>query len=86
MLNRVRELIQNKRVLILGYGKEGQSTYRILQQIRAYSQLDIADKANIEHVISSRHIIRSGINYMDSLDLYDTEDFFEEKRKSGIDD
>ena len=71
MLNRIKELIQNKRVLILGYGKEGQSTYRILQQIRAYSQLDIADKAINDHDISSEHIFLSGSNYMDSLDTYD---------------
>jgi len=47
MLNKLKNLILGKRVLVLGFGKEGKSTYRTLKAVGGYACLDIADRADI---------------------------------------
>ena len=38
--------IEGKRVLLLGFGREGQSTYHVIKQAGGYACLDIADMAS----------------------------------------
>ena len=71
MINKMEQLIHNKRVLILGFGREGQSTYRMLAQASGYLQLDIADKLMERPEIGEEHNFLNGDGYMDSLDNYD---------------
>ena len=41
MKNHLLELVKGKKVLILGFGREGKSTYRILRAIGSYASLGI---------------------------------------------
>ena len=43
MLNRLLEFLQNKRILILGYGREGESTYKFLRQNFPEMLITVAD-------------------------------------------
>ena len=63
--------IGGKRVLILGFGKEGRSTYRVLKEAGGYSRLDVADSnpAVSSSVTSGITII--GDKYIDLLGDYD---------------
>ena len=71
MINKIEKLIHNKRVLILGFGREGQSTYHMLKQAPSYLQLDIADKLMDRPDIGEEHNFLNGDSYMDSMDSYD---------------
>ena len=69
--SRLSEIIGGKRVLILGYGREGQSTYRTLSGIGGYLCLDIADgnSAIADTIPAGSAFI--GKDYLDALDNYD---------------
>ena len=64
------DLIKDKRVLLLGFGKEGQATYKLLGEIGGYSRLDIADMKHIDGV-DEKTAVFSGENYMSVIDDYD---------------
>jgi len=71
------EKIKGKRILILGFGKEGQSTYKVLRRLGNYGSLHIADvnKFALPEVdsalISGALTITSGQAYQDCLDDVD---------------
>ena len=46
MIERIEPWIKGKRVLLLGFGREGQSTYHVLRQLGSYAKLDIADQSS----------------------------------------
>jgi UDP-N-acetylmuramoylalanine--D-glutamate ligase len=71
VLHTIKKLIRNKKVLILGFGREGKSTYKILTQLRGYAKLDIADKLPLDIVVDDEHTVSVGDTYMDCLDKYD---------------
>lgn len=72
MLNILQSYIWNKKVLILGFGQEGQSTLKRILQAGGYASLAIADKAGADISGSSADIsVLSGDSYMDTLDEYD---------------
>ena len=72
MLNILKELITQKRVLILGFGREGRSTLHRLLQAGGYAALAIADQADISSAVKDPSIqILSGPSYLDALDDYD---------------
>lgn len=48
MRNIIENLISDKKVLILGFGREGKSTYNILKSISKYKELAIADMNNVD--------------------------------------
>lgn len=70
MLKQLRKFIAYKKVLILGFGREGKSTLQRLQQVGGYASLTIADQAELTLEDSSISLL-SGSSYMDSLDDYD---------------
>ena len=43
MIHTIRELIENKSVLILGYGREGRSSWKRIKEVGSYSRFAIAD-------------------------------------------
>ena len=66
----INEYINNKNVLILGFGKEGKSTYNILTKLNSYKSLAIADQNNIDRTfIVDKYY--EGNNYLDSINDYD---------------
>ena len=75
MYNKILEKLQNKNIAILGFGKEGKSTYNF---IRRYSNqpLTILDKNDIlknnEYLKEDNNLtIITGDNYLDNLEQYD---------------
>ena len=47
LLNILRQTVANRRVLLLGFGREGRALYRRIVQVGGYSSLGIADQATI---------------------------------------
>lgn len=70
MLEQLKQLVADKKILILGFGREGKSTLQRLLQVGGYVSLSIADQAKISLEDPSISIL-SGSSYMDSLDDYD---------------
>ena len=75
MYNKILEKLKNKNIAILGFGKEGKSTYNF---IRRYSNqpLTILDKNDIlnnnEYLKEDNNLtIITGDNYLDNLEQYD---------------
>ena len=75
MYNKILEKLNNKSIAILGFGKEGKSTYNF---IRRYSQqpLTILDKNDIinnnEYLKEDQNLkIITGDTYLDNLEQYD---------------
>lgn len=71
MKNTLKELVKNKRVLILGFGREGRSSFRHINEVGGYSSLDIADANPISFDDASGHNVISGPDYLDCLNDYD---------------
>lgn len=69
MIEVLKELIQKKRVLILGFGREGKSTYHMLQTVGGYESLTIADKNEIKDEVEVALLI--GDAYQQTLNDYD---------------
>lgn len=42
MIEKIEPWIKGKRILLLGYGREGQSTWNVLRRLGTYEALDIA--------------------------------------------
>jgi len=78
MINILSRLISGKRVLLLGFGKEGQSTYRLIKEVGLFAELGIAD-VNHPADISNTNLpmdisdikVHSGEGYLDHVDEYD---------------
>jgi UDP-N-acetylmuramoylalanine--D-glutamate ligase len=58
-------------VLILGFGKEGASTYRVLSRVGGYARLDIADRGDTDIDAPLADAVFTGSGYTDALDGYD---------------
>ena len=69
--NVLEELIEDKNVLILGYGKEGKSTYKLLRKLGLCRRLDIADIKKQSDYDEKSTEFYYGDNYLDNLDFYD---------------
>lgn len=71
MLETMKECIKDKRVLILGFGREGKSTYRMIQQVRGYASLGIADLNPVTEPLEDNVTVLTGEDYQKSLNNYD---------------
>lgn len=70
MYNQLIEYFNNKTVLILGFGKEGQSTYGFIRKFYPDKKIAIADKRDIK--INDENVtLHTGENYMDFINDYD---------------
>lgn len=65
------KLIQNKKILILGFGREGKSTLGLIVAAGGYASLAIADSRSITEEIPKGIVLHCGADYLDCLDEYD---------------
>ncbi|MGI6321088.1 MAG: hypothetical protein ACOXZK_09090 [Bacteroidales bacterium] len=66
--------IENKRILILGFGREGESTYDYIRHFLPHKRLSIADSRNLENdkIKLDRNLdLYLGENYLDTLKKHD---------------
>lgn len=72
MIDTLREQVRGKRVLVLGYGREGKSTFRALLRAGGWAALDVADANPVELEGGGKgHRVLSGAGYLNCLDSYD---------------
>lgn len=71
VIERIEPWIKGKRVLLLGFGREGQSTYHVLRQLGSYEKLDIADRLSPKEEPDKDVLWISGPDYQKCLDNYD---------------
>ncbi len=71
MKNFLKQFVDNKKVLILGFGREGKSTFQRLREANSYAQLAISDMNPITLPEEEEVLCISGENYLDVLDDYD---------------
>ena len=64
---------KNKKILILGFGKEGKSTYNLIRKYLPSQDLYIADsKSNFDEIKCDKYVkLKSGENYLENLEDYD---------------
>ena len=77
MINDLIEYFNNKKILILGFGKEGQSTYSLIRKYLPSIQLTIADQKenfqnNFDYLAKDKNVsFVGGNNYLSNLNDYD---------------
>ena len=77
MLEKLIEYLKDKKILILGFGAEGQSTYKTIRKYLKEKQLYIADKKEnfneqFEMLSEDTNVFSiSGEKYLDNLEEYD---------------
>lgn len=76
MIGNLIEILKDKKVLILGFGKEGISSYRFLIKYLPAQQISIADQderllEKSDQQIDKRCKLYLGSSYLDSLDRFD---------------
>ena len=64
----LKDVILNKKVLILGFGREGRSTYKFLKKIGGYSSLAVADLNPVEDI---NEVVHFGCDYQKAIPEYD---------------
>lgn len=70
MYQKLIEYFDNKSVLILGFGKEGQSTYNFLRRFYPEKKLAIADKRQL-NIEDKNVVLFSGECYLDNINDFD---------------
>ena len=77
MIEKLLEYLENKRILILGFGKEGESTYKLLRKYFPEKNLFIADKnmnllnEKIDLMEDEFVEVSLGENYLNGIEEYD---------------
>lgn len=74
MLEEIRQTIENKKVLVLGLGREGRSSLRMIRKAGGYKELAVADQNPVDTKDSGEDIpVISGEKYLEKefLDSYD---------------
>jgi UDP-N-acetylmuramoyl-L-alanine---L-glutamate ligase len=76
MHKRIADLAKGKKILILGFGKEGISSYKLLIRTIPGNLIAIADQneileAKLDFKIDSNCIVYAGKNYLDAINNYD---------------
>lgn len=74
MLEEIRQTVRNKKVLILGLGREGRSSLRMIRKAGGYSELAVADQNPVDTKVEGEEIeVISGEKYLEKqlLDSYD---------------
>ncbi len=68
MIDYIRERIANKRVLILGFGREGKSTLELFREAGSAKEIAIGDRKELE---ISGVTLHCGADYQEHIDEYD---------------
>lgn len=71
MISRLRNYIKDKRILILGFGREGRSTLNMLKKAGGYRDIEISDKNPIGESDAHNLKVICGEGYLDVLNNYD---------------
>lgn len=76
MHKRIADLLQGKRILILGFGREGISSYKLLIRSIPGNSIAIADQdenieSKLDFKIDSDCKVYSGRNYLDAINAFD---------------
>lgn len=71
MIEKIEPWIKGKRILLLGYGREGQSTWNVLRRLGTYEALDIADLKAPATVPEDGTVWHTGPDYQKCMDDYD---------------
>ena len=71
MIEKIEPWIKGKRILLLGYGREGQSTWNVLRRLGTYEALDIADLKAPAAVPDDGTVWHTGPDYQKCMDDYD---------------
>ncbi len=71
MKNFLKQLVTDKKVLILGFGREGKSTLNVLKEVDTFSELAIADMKPVDSLYGDNIKTYFGKNYLDCIDDYD---------------
>lgn len=71
MIDLLTKMVKNKKILILGFGKEGQSTYNLLCKLNVCKKIDISDINEPQNKFLPESIVYWGNTYLDCLDFYD---------------
>jgi len=67
IISDIRDFLRNKSILILGFGREGKSTYNFIKKYVNYKDLAIADKTKPE----VEEKVCFGDNYLEAVNNYD---------------
>jgi len=70
MLEKLREFFAGKKVLILGFGREGRSSYELIRRLLPELRLTIADQREVE-VRDEKVELVCGAGYLEGLEEYD---------------
>jgi UDP-N-acetylmuramoylalanine--D-glutamate ligase len=70
MINQICAKLKNKKVLILGFGKEGKSTYQFFRKYFPDMTVGIYDKNEMKENLPNA-VIHGGSSYQDILSDYD---------------
>lgn len=73
MKQKIIQELTGKKVLILGFGREGRSTYRFIKNNNIDCKIGIADIKEItdEEILNSEITLHTGENYLDAMKDYD---------------
>ena len=71
MIEKIEPWIKGKRILLLGYGREGQSTWNVLRRLGTYEALDIADLKAPAALPEDGTVWHTGPDYQKCMDDYD---------------
>lgn len=72
MYNKIIEKLKDKNICILGFGREGKSTYNFIRRHLKDKFITIIDKKDVSNDLSDENIsVIYGDNYLDNLDKYD---------------
>jgi len=76
MIDFLRKKLTDKRIVLLGFGREGQSSYKLIRKVLPQMSLYIADldesvKYNPLVAIDPNVVFKLGSGYLQGLDLFD---------------
>lgn len=71
MRETIKQYIENKSVLILGFGREGKSTYQLFLKVGGYKSITIADKNPISYELPKEVGVVTGEDYQKTMNDYD---------------
>ena len=71
MINSIVSFLKNKKILILGFGREGKSSLNFINNYLPNADVTIADKNNIDVPSTANVSIITGDNYLNTLNSFD---------------